>query len=237
MKTAWYKLALPLLIITVPLAVQLACGAGFQLPPRPVDILATRIAEPTSAQQVVVPPAIPEKRMLTLEFPPRIRAGDSDVVRLTLEVDESGNLTPTVSVDGNVIEGEVVEIPNLYETYNVLAEARLDLAGMDVRPADVVSETLLPGQKVTFYWSVLPAEVGHYKGTVWFYLHFVPKTNGQESRQVLSAQHVEIEATSFLGLRASPARWLGVSGAFISSLLGLPFLETVLKIIWKRLHG
>ncbi len=40
-------------------------------------------------------PAIPERRRLTLDYPPHIRAGDSDIVRLTLEVDEQGNLTPT----------------------------------------------------------------------------------------------------------------------------------------------
>jgi hypothetical protein len=81
-------------------------------------------------------PAIPERRRLTLEFPPRIRAGDSDLVRLTLEVDDLGNLTPTAELGGNVIEGEVVEIPNLYESHHVIAEARFDMAGMEVRPAE-----------------------------------------------------------------------------------------------------
>src|SRR5215475_13076124 len=40
-------------------------------------------------------PAIPERRELTLEYPPKIRAGDSDIVRLTLEVNEHGDITPT----------------------------------------------------------------------------------------------------------------------------------------------
>ena len=184
-----------------------------------------------------LPLALPETRLLTLDFPPRIRAGDSDVVKLTLEMDENGNLTPTVSQAGNVVKGAVVVVPNLFDTYNVLAEARLDMAGVDIRPGDTVSETLTPRQKITFYWSVLPADVGVYKGTVWFYLHFLPKNGGIESRQALSAQQIEIEATSFLGLRANPARWLGVTGTLVSSVLGLPFLETILKYLWKRLRG
>jgi hypothetical protein len=184
-----------------------------------------------------LPPSIPETRLLTLDFPPKIRAGDSDVVRLTLEMDENGNLTPTVSSPGNIINGTVVTIPNIYDSYNVLAEARLDMAGVDVRPNDTVSETLLPGQKITFYWSVLPNDVGVYRGTVWFYLHFLPKSTGVESRQALSAQPIEIEATSFLGLRANPARWLGFAGTIVSSVLGMPFLETILKWLWKRFHG
>ncbi len=105
-------------------------------------------------------PAIPERRRLTLEFPPQIRAGDSDLVRLTLEVDDLGNLTPTAEIGGNVVSGEVVEIPNLYESHQVIAEARFDLAGMEVRPADLVSEALSPGSSVTFRWSIRPAGCG-----------------------------------------------------------------------------
>ncbi len=215
---------------------QLACGLGSSSP-RPAAFLPTRVPLPTESLSIEIPPAVPESRMLTLEFPPAIRAGDSDVIRLTLELDDSGNITPTVSTAGNQSLQQVVIIPNVYETHNVLAEARLDMAGLEVRPSDVVTETLLPGQKVTFYWSILPVEVGKYKGTVWFFLHFVPKINGIESRQAISAQVIQIEATSFFGLRATVARWLGIAGTFISSILGMPFLESILKWLWKRIRG
>jgi hypothetical protein len=219
------------------LALQLACGAGSSAPLSPAAAVATRVAQPTQADTVELPPAVPEARMLTLEYPPAIRAGDSDRVRLTLEVDDQGNLTPTASVAGNVTQGQVIVIPNVYDTHNVLAEARLDLAGVDVRPVDTVSETLLPGQKVTFYWSIKPDDIGNYKGTVWFYLHFVPKAGGLESRQALSAQTLEINSTALFGIKAGVARWIGLAGTFIGSVLGFPFLETALKWIWKRVRG
>jgi hypothetical protein len=222
----------------VLVGVQLACSASESATPPPDAVFATQVVAPTAGPAIEMPPAIPEMRLLTLDFPPRIRAGDSDVVRLTLEVDENGGVTPTVSEAGNVTRGQTVIIPNLFDTHNVLAEARLDLAGVDVRPSETISETLLPLQKITFFWSVLPGEVGNYKGTVWFYLHFIPKTSaGLESRQALSAQPIEIEATSFFGLGATPARWLGCLGTLIGSLLGLPFLESILKLLWKRLRG
>ncbi|HEY3312650.1 MAG TPA: hypothetical protein VGK00_13500 [Anaerolineales bacterium] len=231
---------IPAVLIFIALAsAQLACGYRMYAaapPPTGANPGAEGIL-PTEGAVVVKPPAIPEARMLSLEFPSQIRAGDADVVRLTLEVDDSGNLTPTVSTPGNVTKGEVIVIPNLYETHNVMAEARLDLAGVDIRPGETVSEALLPRQKITFYWSVRPEEVGTYKGTVWFYLHFVPKAGGPESRQALSAQPIEIEATSFLGMKGDLARWTGLAGTLISSVLGFPFLETMLKWIWKRLRG
>jgi len=217
------------------IALQLACGAGATAP-SPAAAVATRLAQPTQADAVQLPPAVPETRMLTLEYPPSIRAGDSDRVGLTLEIDAQGNLTPTVSVEGNVTQGQVVTIPNVYDTYNVLAEARLDLAGMDVRPSDTVSETLLPGEKVTFYWSIKPSDIGNYKGTVWFYLHFVPKVGGVESRQALSAQTIEINSTALFGIKAGAARWLGLVGTVLGSVLGFPFAEQIFQWVWKRVR-
>jgi hypothetical protein len=179
-------------------------------------------------------PAIPERRRLTLEFPPQIRAGDSDLVRLTLEVDDLGNLTPTAEVGGNVLSGEVVEIPNLYESHHVIAETRFDLAGMEVRPAELVSEALAPGNSVTFRWSIRPPEVGVYRGTIWLYLRFVDKQTGEESRKTVSAQLVEIEAVNFLGLSGEWARTTGIIGSVVGTIIGLPFLEDIIKFLLKR---
>ena len=186
------------LILSLIIAVIVLCGCAavyllsFQSlagspPPEPGDVEPTEppslTAIPTSAvPEVTALPAIPERRRLTLEFPPQIRAGDSDVVRLTLEVDDLGNLTPTAQVGDNVVTGEIVEIPNLYESHHVIVEARFDLAGMEIRPAELVSEALSPGSAVTFRWSVRPQEVGIYRGTIWLYLRFVDKQSGAESR-------------------------------------------------------
>src|ERR1051325_6716404 len=117
------------------------CGAAQSAATPPSAIEATQPAPnptavsvvPTSTGAGTVPPALPERRRLTLEYPPQIRAGDSDVVRLTLEVDELGNITPTAQIGGNVITGQVLEIPNLYESHHVIAEARFDIAGLEVR--------------------------------------------------------------------------------------------------------
>lgn len=224
-----------LTVFMLLLAVQLACGVSAAEPVLPA-VVETRVANPTLAATVELAPAVPEARRLTLEYPSAIRAGDADVVRLTLEVDDLGNLTPTVSVAGNTTQGQVLLIPDVYETHNVVAEARLDLAGVDVKPEGLVSEPLLRGQKVTFYWSVQPAEIGHFKGTAWFYLRFVPRGAGEASRQALSAQTVEFDSTALFGLKAGLARWLGLAGTFLGSILGFPFLEQLLMVFWKRVR-
>ena len=105
---------------------------------------------------------------------------------------------------------------------------------MEVRPADLVSEPLSPGSTVTFRWSIHPAEVGTYRGTIWFYLRFVDKSTGEESRKTISAQTVEIEAVNFLGLSGSFARTTGVVGSIVGTVIGFPFLEDILKFILKK---
>ena len=197
-------------------------------PPEPT---APPPAEPT---ELSPQPALPERRRLTLEFPPRIRAGDSDVVRLTLEVDDLGNVTPTAEIGGNVVTGEVIEIPNLYESHHVVAEARFDIAGIEVRPPELVSQPLTQGTSATFYWSIRPQEAGDYRGTIWLYLRFVDKSNGEESRKTASAQIVDIEAVNLLGLSGALARTTGVVGSIVGTVLGFPFLEEIVKFLFKR---
>ena len=200
--------------------------------PEPVS---TSTQTSPSIPENLISPAIPESRRLTLEYPPQIRLGDTDVIRLTLEMDDLGNITPTAQVQGNLVTGSTVEIPNLYETHNVTAEARLDIAGPLVTPSELISEPLLPGQSATFYWSIRPQEAGSYRGTVWLSLRFVNKLNGEETQKVLSAQQIQIEATTFLGLKADTARAAGGVGSVVAGVLSFPFIDDVLKFLWGRL--
>ncbi len=203
----------------------------------PLVIQPTPTAEMPSESLVIAPPqAILESRRLTLEYPPKIRVGDSDVIRLTLEIDTLGNVTPTAEVQGNTVTGKIVQIPNLYDTHNVIAEARLDMAGPQIRPSELISEPLLPGQTATFYWSVLPTTAGTFRGTAWFYLRFIDKVSGAESQKTVSAQQIQIEATNFLGLNGNMARTAGGVGSVLGAILGFPFAGDILKWIYQHLQ-
>jgi len=195
----------------------------------------TQEPEPTRAAQAIQPPAIPEERWITVEWPPDIKVGDADVIRLTLDVTKQGYMTPTAQVQGHETTGEAVTIPNLYETHNVSVEARLDLAGVEVQPAEEFSEPLNPGEPVSFQWSLRPSEVGTFRGTIWLHLRFIPKEGGQESRKSLTAQLVEVRAVNFLGLGGTTARLLGGLGTLVGSFLGLDsILSWIVNLIKRR---
>ena len=179
-------------------------------------------------------PAINESRRLTLEFPPTMRAGDSDIVRLTLEVDELGNVTATAQFEEHVVTGEIIQIPNLYESHHVIAESRFDIAGVEISPTELISMPLAPGQSVTFLWSIRPPDVGVYRGTIWLYLRFVDKLNGEESQITVSAQIVELEAVNLFGLSGSFARTTGLIGSVIGTIIGIPFFEDILKYLLRK---
>lgn len=216
----------------------LLSGCSVAMPPdthgSPRTPTAGSLPQPETSAPTAMP-AIPEPRLLSLEWPARLRVGDSDTIRLALEVDESGSITPTALIEGHETRGERVYIPNLYDTHTVMVEARLDIAGLTYTPTSEVIESLLPGQNVKFFWSVKPQEVGRYRGTIWLHLHFIPKEpDGQEERLALSAQLIEIEAVNFLGLGGGTARVTGWLGAALGSILSLDKLFDVAVGLFKR---
>lgn len=208
-------------------------GFPTQMAVSPTQSVATPVPIPT---EIPIQPAILESRRLTLEYPLKMKAGvESEIVRLTLEVDDLGDVTPTAQFEGNVITGEVVDIPDLYETHIVTAEARLDMAGMTVEPSGTTYQPMQRGEPVTFYWSIRPQETGKYRGTIWLHLTFVDRLSGEESRMAVSAQVVEIEAVDFFGFSANFVRTSGVVGSVLGFIVGLPFIDDVIKFLFKRL--
>lgn len=235
LRNPYSRLSIFLALLILSLAI-LACGeTASSSPAQPVATNGFSAATNQPQDAESVSPAIPETRRLTLEYPPKMRAGvESEIVTLKLEVDDFGNVTPTAQINGNVVTGEVIEIPNLYETHHVTAEAQLDLAGMIVSPSGATFEPLTPGQSATFYWSIRPQETGVYRGTVWLHLNFTDKSTGEKSRIAVSAQIIEIEAVDFFGLSAGVIRTSGVVGTIIGGVVGFPFLEDIVKFLFKK---
>lgn len=120
--------------------------------------------------------------------------------------------------------GIPIEIPNIYDTHNIVAAARLDLAGMEAY-RETIREPLRPGQSVSFSWSIRANEAGAYQGMVWLRLELVPKNGGRIDEMLLMARKVDINVVTILGMSGSLARILGGAGLVLSTVLGFPLIQ------------
>ena len=216
-----------------------ACGGAAATEPSDVPTIAPALTQEVTVSTPTVSdsaqPALLETRRLTLEFPPKIKADTaSDIVRLTLEVDDLGNITPTAFYQENTITGAVIKIPNLYETHNVGIEASFDIAGFEVKPSGSIYQPMRQGQPVTFSWSIRAQQVGTFRGTIWLYLVFVDQVSGEESRMPVSVQIVEIEAVDFFGFSTNVVRTSGIIGSVLSIIVGFPFFDDIVKYLWNK---
>ncbi len=127
-------------------------------------------------------PCLPDT--LELTRPERVRLGETAAFAMTLTVqncpDVSGSLHP-------------------------LAEARLDLAGMNPLPSGDITAPLVSAGPVHFTWTGAASASGPAAGQVWLY--FKPDLN--DERLPLVAMDIEMEVLSLAGLGRTPAAGLG----------------------------
>ena len=167
--------------------------------------------------------SIPENRLITFIFPQKMRVGDSDNIQLTFGIDslengESEEISPLAFKNS-----EYKQNGNIFDSYHVIAEARLEMSSIEYLPTGDISEALLPAIPVTFLWNIRSRQAGLYQGTVWLHLVFVPKAGGQDIRQVLTAQRMNIEMVDLFGLDGRAARILGIIGIILGIMLGLEY--------------
>jgi hypothetical protein len=192
-------------------------------------------ATPGPTSQVVEgPPTIKEDRQLILEWPQKIRKGDSGLISVILEMDQSGEVTPTVTIEGQESSGEPVQIPDLYDTHEVKTYAQLNIAGMEVRPDQQPQKPLQRGEKVSYHWTVYPEKEGVYQGTVTFQVQFMPEEGGKRSEIYLPEQFFQIEVDTILGMSGRMARTIGWFGTLLGTIISG---EDIFNLIRRWVEG
>ncbi len=225
-------------VVTTPTPT-FASPAQIQTPPGATEeTQATVTPRPSIAMVMPKPPgSLYERRLLTVEWPRKMRQGDGDWVRLYIEADETGRITPTVSAGGHVIGGQPIHIPNLYETHILSVEAVLQIAGLHVSPAEPVMKRLFPGQPVDMYWTLRADDMGTYRGILQVDLLLMPRESNDISRHPLATHHLEIQVVNFLGLSAFWVRLLGGVSTLVGLILSIPDLLEVWRALRDAVKG
>lgn len=159
-------------------------------------------------------PVLSEERRLALHWPPVLRPGDAGMVILSVEPYESSGLNSGPADPAQDSE-------NLAGTHNILAEARLELPGLQVSPTSAISQPMLAGRTVTFRWEVQAVRVGEYSGTVWLSLRFLSLEGNVAADRPVSAQVIDLRSEGLLGLSGSAGRYLGSAGLLTGVFLCL----------------
>jgi hypothetical protein len=168
------------------------------------------------------PRAVTESRVVEVEWPPVMRLGESDVVRLSLVPHDEGYVVTTEFGEHQTITQTVAVVrpPGL----ELLALARLDAAGFELEPSAEQMRRLPPSQPVTWRWSLQPEGPGQHRLILSLRLRWVSTRNPAVAVQevALYDRALTIQVRSLFGLTAREVMALGVAGVAFGSTLSLP---------------
>jgi hypothetical protein len=187
--------------------------AATEAPTVETQVVQATAAPTTAAQPTTVSPtpaAIVEARVVEVEWPTRVRLGDSDGVRVTLAPYAAGYVV-TTEIEGNTTLTQTVNVarPAGYELFGM---ARLEGVGFDIAPNIEQANPLPAGESVTWRWTLTPRAPGQHRLT----LNLLLQWRGPQPREAqLYSRTLTVEVMSFLGLSTRMTMWLGVLGMML----------------------
>jgi hypothetical protein len=170
-------------------------------------------------------PAVLETRQVRLEWPDSLRIGDDGEIRLSFEP------APGVATSPSLTAG----LRDVYDSYNLMAEGRFEVAGIRTDSTNPVRESMPAGQTVNYHWKISAVQEGVYSGTIWLSLRFLPLDGSSPSQEPIFVQRVDIQAGSLLGISGPLARLLGGLGIVLSVLVSFDVMIGVLGRLVKKL--
>ncbi|MDO8971634.1 MAG: hypothetical protein Q7U74_13150, partial [Saprospiraceae bacterium] len=102
----------------------------------------------------------------------------------------------------------------------VQLEGRLELAGVDLFPSEMMRVPFRPGQTVSFRWLVTAHQGAAENGTLWLVAIGIDSSI-QATRFPLIARPIQLEVREVLGLNFLSARWVG------SGMIGVGMISAI----------
>jgi hypothetical protein len=164
-------------------------------------------------------------RSLEIEYPPRLRLGTSDSIRLSLRVlpqniTNSTAVAVTIEQPDHSSKQQTFAIPLPYDTYNISARAQLTVpstglvilgAGSDIQPLerDITA---------TWRWIIQPIQIGTQTAIISIIIEYTPKQLGtiQLPLKNLALPSFTITIVSTLGFNDKQIRIFGLIGSILS---------------------
>lgn len=193
----------------------------------PAPTLATATSEPSATATVVVAltatPMLPSHEV-EVEWPPRLRTGESGLVRLALYPTDSGFVAAAEMPDGEVMT-EMVAVEQK-PGYDLEGAAALHGVAFTIGPSDEQRQPLDPHDRTEWRWTVQTDSPGDQTLNLTLTLHWIPQSDNDEParQKQLFGQSFLVRVRSWLGLTLSQAMMWGFVGLAVASGLSWPLL-------------
>ncbi len=161
--------------------------------------------------------------MVELEWPPTMRLGDSDLVRVSLIPSQAG-YTVTTEFQDNQTVTQTVEV-NRPVGFDVSAVGRLDGVGFTIGPQSEQSAPLPAGQPMTLRWTISPKQSGQQRLSLALLLRWTPRDGGTNATvATLESQAysrgLNVQVNSIMGMTTSQASATGLMGLALGGSVG-----------------
>jgi hypothetical protein len=190
------------------------------IPPSTPTPLAQATLAPTQVP-IPSPIATQENRIVQVEWPERMRMGDSDVIRLALVPAEAGYTLVTEFPEHQTITQTVpVARPGGYDLYAV---ARLDGVGFEISPFGDQIQYMPPDQALGWRWTLSPKSPGQQRLAINLTLRWIPLA-GQKGplREIVAySRPLDVQVITFFGLSQTQALVSGFVGLFLGGGISL----------------
>jgi hypothetical protein len=157
---------------------------------------------------------------MILEWDSYNPTGDISVIELSLNVEKKEDLSivPQLRTIANNALYRSQALNSRGKTFD-LAEARLELPGLDVKPREIVGQPFDPSGEVKFFWNVTSYVEGDFQGNVWLYVGADSLPKDTTNRYPIAIQPVDFHWQDLFGLSGTSARYLGLFGLIVGILL------------------
>ncbi len=182
----------------------------------------TQAPRPTPA--AATPTPLIEKRVIELEWPARLRLGESDVLRLALVPSEDG-YTARAEFQEHPLATQDIQLkhPAGYSLYGI---ARLHGVGFEIAPSGDQRRLIPPQEAVSWRWSIAARQAGQQRLSVELALRWEPDPSspGPVGESLAFGRSLEVNVVSFMGLTQFQALSLGLLSLLLGGGLGLAAL-------------
>jgi hypothetical protein len=182
--------------------------------PTPLSLATSQPQGTQPAEALQFPTA--ESRIVELEYPSRIRLGNSDIVRVALIPNEEG-YTISAEFPEHPTQSKEVVVPRP-AGYDLYAIARLDGATFEIAPQGEQSYRMDRNEQVTWRWSLTPRTAGTHRLALSLRLRWEPQPGASLSprESIIFSRGLQVEVSSILGMTEAQA---GITFVSISLIL------------------